>query len=123
MSHSNPPAGTIVKRRMHAGGPLAPLMWLLYRHFGIYVGDGRIVHFAGEGDKAGDVRVRDVPVDEFLEGERLRVHRRPNNARHAQAIVAEAQRWVGRACHGPYHLVLNNCEDFAKHCYEIEYEA
>ena len=43
----------------------------LYEHYGIYVGAGRVIHYAGEGGDFGSrVSVHEAPIEDFVkEGE------------------------------------------------------
>ena len=40
----------------------------LYRHYGIYAGHNRVIHYAGRGgDWGDDVSIHDAPMHEFLQ--------------------------------------------------------
>jgi len=92
-----------------------------YWHHGVYLGDGRVAHFAGENDDGlsdpESVRVREADIADFTRGgfaeargyglaERLRL-RRP------EAVVGAARSRVGE---GGYDMIKNNCEHFSNEC-------
>ena len=117
-----PPPGSILKRRLHAGELMQPVTGRVFDHLGIYAGRRRVIHFTGESKKDKEIRIRITSLQRFLEGENLRVHRTPANRDHAKAIVGEASRFINKRFRGKeYHIVTNNCERFALHCYTVEY--
>ena len=53
-----------------------------YSHHGVYVGDGKVVHYAGlaDGLKAGPVEEADLEVFAGVKGWRIREHAKPKFA-------------------------------------------
>jgi hypothetical protein len=80
----------------------------LYSHHGIYVGNGRVIHYGGlaHGPRGGPVE--EVPLAWFAHGRPIRVrHESPRFDR--SEVVARARSRLGEHC---YHLLTNNCEHF-----------
>ena len=85
----------------------------LYWHHGIDVGDGTVVHAAGEpGRRKIGAIVRCTSMAEFLRGGRL-VRVDAVGSLPADEIVDRARQALGR---GGYSLFFNNCEHFARWC-------
>lgn len=106
----------------------------LYRHFGIYIGDGKVIHYAAQnGDMDKDeekVSVHETTLAHFREGDDLyemdfsrdykycRVWRyivRSHNyeLQSPEQTVLRAKSRLGET---EYNLVSNNCEHFALWC-------
>jgi hypothetical protein len=85
----------------------------LYWHHGIDVGDGTVIHAAGEPGlrKIGAI-VRCTSMREFLRGGSPQCVTAFRSL-SADEIVARAQDALGR---GGYSLFFNNCEHFARWC-------
>ena len=85
----------------------------LYSHHGIYVGSGRVIHYAGlaHGWRRGPVE--EVSLESFAHGRDIRVrHERVHFER--SAVVARARSRLGEHS---YRVLTNNCEHFcAGHC-------
>ena len=80
----------------------------LYSHHGIYVGSGRVIHYAGlaHGWRRGPVE--EVSLESFAHGRDIRVrHERVHFER--SAIVARARSRLGEHS---YRVLTNNCEHF-----------
>ncbi|MBP3611457.1 MAG: lecithin retinol acyltransferase family protein [Lachnospiraceae bacterium] len=44
--------------------------WKIYEHYAVYIGDGQVVHYAGDGnDFSGCVSVRKASLESFLKGD------------------------------------------------------
>lgn len=90
----------------------------MYRHYGIYVGNGTVVHFAG--DKSNELSARSAHIQKTtLEGFRkngevqIETRCRPSFSR--KETVMRALNAVGSE-KGNYSLPWNNCEHFANWC-------
>ena len=92
----------------------------LYRHYGVYVGNNRVVHFAAKKENetnAKDAHIQETDLSYFIRGDVLEIE----PERHGQSIffavvtVARAKSLVGQG-KGEYNLVFNNCEHFAYWC-------
>jgi len=90
----------------------------VYRHHGVLVGDGTIVHFSGSEDHQGRRAVIREPVASFLRGDPIRSVRAHFPHRVGQdpvpvfmpnLVVLRALHAVGNA---KYNLLSRNCEHF-----------
>jgi hypothetical protein len=84
-----------------------------YRHHGIYVGDGRVVHYAGLKHLVRRGRVEEVSLQEFCKGRGWQVQHWLAPAYDGPAVVERARSRLGE---GRYRLWNNNCEHFAVWC-------
>ena len=86
---------------------------ILYSHHGIYVGDSKVIHYRGAGDKEKKKAiVRETSLEKFLGGGKLR--RRDHKKRlPPNEIVKRARDLLGEE---RYSTVSNNCEHFATYC-------
>jgi len=85
----------------------------VYTHHGIYVGDGRVVHYAGlcNGWESGPVE--EVSLEQFAHGERVFESVHSSRAFSSAEIVARARSRLGENL---YDLLRNNCEHFSQWC-------
>jgi len=90
---------------------VTPRGW--YSHHGIYVGNGRVVHYSGFCNAFHRGPVQEVSVAEFEYGHgfEIRLH---SDARHSPAEIAARAR--GRLGENRYRLFANNCEHFCQWC-------
>jgi hypothetical protein len=103
-------------RAMNGGIPLGahlvtPRKW--YSHHGIYVGGGRVVHYAGLSQRLRRGPVEEVTLESFAKqfGFRIEPHAAP--AFPAEEIVRRARTRIGE---NRYGLLSNNCEHFSRWC-------
>lgn len=90
----------------------------LYRHYGVYVGDGRVVHFAakkGFETDAENAFIQMTSLDEFAKGDEIEVEPDYEGALGGKETAERAMACVGEG-KGEYNLVFNNCEHFANWC-------
>ena len=84
----------------------------LHSHHGIYVGQGRVIHFKGEFKEKSNPVVRETGLEEFLRGGTLRredhKHRLP-----PEETVRRARRLLEGK---DYSLLRSNCEHMATFC-------
>ncbi|MFT4067995.1 lecithin retinol acyltransferase family protein [Paraburkholderia sp.] len=84
-----------------------------YEHHGIYVGNGRVVHYAGFASSAHRGPVEEVELARFAAGHPLSIRATPS-ARYAGAeAVSRARSRLGE---NRYRLLTNNCEHFCAWC-------
>lgn len=89
-----------------------------YLHYGVYVGNGEVVHFSfHKGEKIRDTRIIKTTIEEFANGssmyrEPIREGMAPNNGKDTARI---AENMVDNKF-GGYNLLRNNCEHFANYC-------
>ena len=91
----------------------------LYRHYGVYAGDGMVIHYASkDGDFGPDVRVRETELERFSGEGKHRLALYTVNGTGTECFspeetVARARSRLGEK---RYSLVFNNCEHFAMWC-------
>jgi hypothetical protein len=85
----------------------------LYTHHGIYVGDGRVVHYAGLSRGLWAGPVEEVSLEEFANGRPVAVLAEARGRFLPAEVVARARSRLGENL---YRLVSNNCEHFCAWC-------
>lgn len=85
----------------------------LYQHHGIYVGDGRVVHYAGFCGGMHRGPVEEVSLETFCRGRGYRVKRHRRQAFAGDEIARRARSRIGE---DSYDLLRNNCEHFCEWC-------
>jgi len=80
----------------------------LYTHHGIYVGNGRVVHYAGFAYGLRRGPVEQVSLERFAHGRAVQV--RPDQRRYDRCEVVE--RALSRLGESHYRILTNNCEHF-----------
>ncbi len=91
---------------------------ILYRHYGIYEGDGKVIDFSaskGRETDAKDACIREKTLDEFAKGRNCAVDDSVPSIFSAKETVRRARSQIGKR-KGEYNLVTNNCEHFAREC-------
>ena len=92
---------------------------LLYKHYGIYIGNMRVVHFSGGAGgeiNTSDAKIIETSLADFLEGSALYVEESDEaGAFPPDVVVKRALSMVGRL-KGDYNLIFNNCEHFTHWC-------
>jgi hypothetical protein len=83
-----------------------------YTHHGIYLGGGRVVHYAGR-IKYPRGLVEETSLGEFAEGRALRAEKTPAVRFDGDEIVRRARSRLGER---RYDLLSNNCEHFCNWC-------
>ncbi|MFD1699539.1 lecithin retinol acyltransferase family protein [Halopseudomonas phragmitis] len=84
-----------------------------YWHHGIYVGRGRVVHYAGLCRDIHGGPVEEVGIDRFAAGEPVLIHQRPDTTFSGREVVHRARSRLGER---RYHILTNNCEHFCNWC-------
>lgn len=83
-----------------------------YRHHGIYVGGGLVIHYAGWITyRQGLVEV--IALENFAGKLPIRVGRVPTESLRGEDIVRRARSRLGERC---YDVLKNNCEHFVSWC-------
>ena len=89
---------------------------LVYTHHGVYIGDGWVIHYAGEGwaqlDDVKTPRVQRDRLSTFRGDSKATVVQHPNPA-PPDTVVKRAKSRLGEE---DYDLIWNNCEHFATAC-------
>ena len=91
----------------------------LYKHYGIYVGGGKVIHYsAGMGIEldADKAKIIEGPLADFLDGSALYVEESDEpGAFPPDRVVERAKSMLGQL-HGEYNIAFNNCEHFTHWC-------
>ncbi|MGF6813020.1 HRAS-like suppressor 3 [Paraburkholderia sp. Clong3] len=84
-----------------------------YMHHGIYIGGGRVIHYAGLCGRCCGGPVEAIPFEHFSAGFRIEIVRHP----HAPYTGREvARRAASRLGERNYRLLTNNCEHLCQWC-------
>lgn len=87
--------------------------WMGFAHHGIYVGDGKVVHY---GALVYDIirrPVEEVSLERFAEGRPVFVVEHAGTTFRGQAVICRARSRLGE---DRYRLLSNNCEHFVEWC-------
>ena len=108
--------------------------WLMYSHHGIYIGNDRVIHFSGgEQSKISAAMVQECSLDEFLNGNQLRLVAygvgflspmmkksgtcHTKKSRSVKEVLETAENFLKNPQDwGSYNVLTNNCEHFAYNC-------
>ena len=81
-------------------------------HYGIYVGDGKIIEYGSKKRDPRKAHLRTVSLQEFGSGDTIRTEAPKGFTR--DEVVQRAQDRLRDGQNGKYHLINNNCEHFAR---------
>ena len=84
-----------------------------YEHHGIYVGSGRVIHYAGFARSEHRGPVEEVPIEQFADGHAVAVRPHPFPKYSGEETVLRARSRLGE---NSYRLLTNNCEHFCTWC-------
>jgi Lecithin retinol acyltransferase len=84
-----------------------------YTHHGVYVGDGRVVHYSGLSGFWQCGPVEEVSLARFSAGREVRIVVHAGSVFSPEEIVRRARSRLGE---NDYHLLTNNCEHFCNWC-------
>lgn len=84
-----------------------------YTHHGLYVGDGRVVHYSGLSGFWQCGPVEEVSLAGFSAGREVRIVVHPGSVFSPEEIVRRARSRLGE---DDYRLLTNNCEHFCNWC-------
>ncbi|MBO5692023.1 MAG: lecithin retinol acyltransferase family protein [Spirochaetaceae bacterium] len=91
----------------------------LYKHYGIYIGNNKVVHFTALGcsreTNAKLAYIQETSLQEFIKGGLYQIEKLTFNIFSRTEIVQRAKESVGHGL-GTYSLIFNNCEHFANWC-------
>jgi hypothetical protein len=126
------------KRASQLNGSLHSAKWLLvaeqepllgshivtprrgYLHHGIYVGGGKIVHYAGLVHGLQRRPVEETTLDRFARGRPVWVRSDPPPIFSGQEVIHRARSRMGE---DGYRLLTNNCEHFCEWCLHDEHRS
>lgn len=88
---------------MYNLGDVLSIQYIGFKHYGIYAGDGRVIHNSKQVK-----RVEDVSLEEFTDNRQIQL----SNIRSENPAlsVQEAKKYLGL----PYGLFSENCEHFVR---------
>lgn len=87
-----------------------------YTHHGIYVGDGKVVHYSGLANGLSKGDICETTIEKFSLGrDKITVITHPNPSEYFTPIeiVKRARSRIGE---NDYNIIFNNCEHFATWC-------
>jgi hypothetical protein len=84
-----------------------------YLHHGIYVGGGKVVHYAGLARGLRRGPVEEVSLARFTRGQPLWIRSNSTPDFDCGEVIRRALSRVGEDC---YRLLTNNCEHFCEWC-------
>jgi hypothetical protein len=84
-----------------------------YLHHGIYVGQGRVVHYAGFARGRFRGPVEEVSLTDFAQGRRIWTRWTDQPSYASEEVIRRARSRVGE---NQYELLRNNCEHFCEWC-------
>ncbi|GHU02149.1 hypothetical protein FACS1894147_03420 [Spirochaetia bacterium] len=88
-----------------------------YRHYGIYAGNNKVIHFTPRnGDFGVQAAVRETSLARFAKGNRIAVSDFSHNSGQVYSPDGTVRRARSKIGQGGYNLVFNNCEHFANWC-------
>ena len=100
-----------------------------YYHFGIAVSEDRVIHFtAPDGDLSEnkrELKIIETPLDKFVRGDELEIETPYSSPYTRDEVVERAKKFVNcsRFRNKTYNFVSNNCEHFARYCYDGKSES
>lgn len=105
------------KNEMKAGDIIAVRRRIGYSHFGVYVGNGNVVHFSGR--KKGELnplqsRIIKTDIKFFQRSGKVNVVNKAE--RFSREEIVERAEWMVGKGRGKYDLARCNCEHFARWC-------
>ena len=109
-----PNAGDLLRVKRKAG----------YYHFGIAANENEVIHFSGtDGDNVlnpENIRIIKTSLESFLRGDILEINHPYSSPYDREKTVKRAGFYIGKSKFKGkhYNLVTNNCEHFARHCYD-----
>lgn len=102
----------------------------LYKHYGVYIGHGQVIHFAGPVGHETEAHLADIiqtSIKDFLRGDELYIERYPDYFKYKpfepKEVINRAKSRLGME-KGKYNLADYNCEHFANWCkYGVEFSS
>lgn len=91
-----------------------------YTHHGIYVGDDKVIHYAGLADGLSSGVVEETTLKAFSNGNEFSVKPHPHPRFTGQAVIDRARSRLGE---DEYNILSNNCEHFCEWCINGEHRS
>lgn len=95
-----------------------------YYHFGIAVSENRVIHFTAKNSDLSnnkkDMAIIETSLDRFILNDELEILYPYQGKFDRDEVVKRAKNYVNSPLfrQKPYNFVTNNCEHFARYCYE-----
>lgn len=83
-----------------------------YTHHGIYIGDGKVIHFTGSIREKVNPEVHETDLSSLLKGEILRRRDYKKRLPACETINLAREQLLDKS----YSMIWNNCEHFATYC-------
>jgi HRAS-like suppressor 3 len=84
-----------------------------YRHHGIYIGHGRVVHYPGLSGLRVPGPVQEVTLSQFARGRSIHIVKHKDAVYAPWQVAERARARLGEDC---YDLLRNNCEHLCNWC-------
>lgn len=113
IKQTTPTAGDLLRVHRKAG----------YYHFGVAVAPDRVVHFTAEksdlSNDAKEFKIIETSLERFILGDELEIEQPYSSPFDRDYVVKRAKNYANSHCFRgkPYNFVSNNCEHFARYCY------
>lgn len=103
-----------------------------YKHHGLYIGRGKVIHYSGMAKSFGIKEIPHLPalfhygaivktsLKFFCDGHGFSIVEHPNARFSGEAAVERAKK---RLCERSYYFLSNNCEHFVNWCIEDEFKS
>ena len=89
----------------------------LYKHYGIYAGNGMVIHYSDKNSNFGtDIKIRETSLDNFACGCETKVCHLDEAKYSLYSGEETVKRAYSRLGEKEYNLIFNNCEHFAVWC-------
>ena len=92
----------------------------LYTHHGIYVGNGRVIHYSGLANGLQSGPIEEVSLEEFSAGYGYEIVEHPNRKFSREESVRRAKSRIGEDA---YSVTGNNCEHFVNWCIDGDHKS
>ena len=89
----------------------------LYKHYGIYAGNGMVIHYSDKNSNFGtDIKIQEASLDDFASGFEVKVCQLDEKKYTLYSGEETLKRAYSRLDEKNYNLIFNNCEHFAVWC-------
>jgi len=109
----------LIKTKKLLAGDIIVANRILYNHYGIYAGNGKVIHYTSDScDFGANVKVRETSLNQFVLGSEYKVLQFEGNTDKLRQFSREetVRRARSRKGECSYNLIFNNCEHFAIWC-------
>jgi hypothetical protein len=97
---------------------------LVYRHYGVYAGKNRVIHYARKESRVRPkITIEETSLADFSRGDPVYVIKFPEKTDFMYSPRETVKRAKSRIGKTDYNLVFNNCEHFAYWCKTGKHES